>query len=197
MVIVSLLLAAQAAPPPTTIYVVRHAEKAKGDNPPLTEAGQERAASLADVLRDIDLDAVFTTNLCRTAQTVDATAHAAGLPLRTVRVADVKLAACVPQLTASRTPLEAFDDAERALVAELRDLPGGSHALVAGHSNTIPSLLEALGVASLCPETISLDEKGRCWLPHHAYDNLFVVSLPKRGPARLLPLHFGTPTPDP
>jgi len=194
MVILSLLLAARAAPPPTTIYVVRHAEKAKGDNPPLTQAGQARAASLAEVLRDIDLDAVFTTNLCRTAQTVDATAHAAGLPLQAVHVADVMLEDCVPQLTASLTPLAPSSDPERTLVAELRDLPRGSHALVAGHSNTIPSLLSALGVESLCPESYPLDAQGRCWLPHHAFDNLFVVSLPKRGPARLVQLHYGGPT---
>ena len=194
MVTLSLLLAAQAAPPPTTIYVVRHAEKATGDNPPLTEAGRARAAYLADVLRDIELNAVFTTDLCRTAQTVDATAHAAGLPLQTVRLAGVDLASCMPQLTASLAPLEPSDDAEGRLVAELRDLPWGSHALVAGHSNTIPSLLEALGVESLCPETYPLDEQGRCWLPHHAFDNLFVVSLPKRGPAMLQQIHYGTPT---
>lgn len=197
MVMLYLLLAAQAAPPPTTIYVVRHAEKAKGDNPPLTEAGQIRAASLADVLRDIDLDAVFTTDLCRTAQTVDATAHAADLPLQTVRVADVDLAACMPKLTARPTPLELSGDPMHTLVAQLRDLPLGSQALVAGHSNTIPDLLEALGVERLCPDPYPLDEKGRCWLPYHAFDNLFVVSLPKRGPASLQRLHYGAPTPLP
>ena len=194
MVMLALLLAAQAAPPPTTVYVVRHAEKAKGDNPPLTEAGQARAASLVDVLRDIDLDAVFTTDLCRTAQTVDATAHAARLPLQTVHVADVQLSECVPQLTARLTPLAPSDDPERTLVTALRALPPGSHALVAGHSNTIPSLLTALGVEPLCPETYPLDEQGRCWLPHHAFDNLFVVSVPESGPARVLQLHYGSPT---
>jgi phosphohistidine phosphatase SixA len=195
MITLTLLFAAHAAPPPTTVYVVRHAEKAKGDNPPLTEAGQSRAASLAAVMRDIDLDAVFTTDLCRTAQTVDPTAKAAGLPLQTVRVAGVNLSACMPQLTAELAPLEPSDDAEGTLVQQLRDLPWGSHALVAGHSNTIPSLLQALGVDSLCTETYPLDEQGRCWLPHHAYDNLFVVTLPKRGPVRLQHLHYGTATP--
>ena len=195
MFLLCLLLAARAAPAPTTIYVVRHAEKAKGDNPPLTEAGQARAASLAHVLRDVDLDAVFTTDLCRTAQTVDAAAHAAGLPLQTVHVADVDLAACVPSLTAGIAPLAPAADPTRTLVAALRDLPRGSHALVAGHSNTVPGLLEALGVEGLCPEPFPLDANGRCWLPHHAFDNLFVVSVPKRGPARLVHLHYGTPTP--
>ena len=195
MLILAALLAAQAAPPPITIYVVRHAEKETGDNPPLTEAAQARAAVLADVLRDIKLDAVYTTDLCRTAQTVDATAKAAGLPLQTLPVADVDLTACTPQLTASLAPLTPSDDPERALVAELRSLAWGSHALVAGHSNTVPSLLEALGVQSLCPEAFPRDDKGRCWLPHHAFDNLFVVSVSKRGPARLQQLHYGRPTP--
>ncbi len=195
MVSLILLLAAQAAPPPTTVYVVRHAEKAKGDNPPLTEAGQARAAALAAALRDVELDAVFTTNLCRTAQTVDATAQAAGLSLQTIHVADTTLATCTPKLTAEVSRMPPAADAEQALAAALRRLPAGSQALVAGHSNTIPRLLEALGAERLCPEAYPLDEQGRCWLPHPVFDNLFVVSLPKRGPVRAQHLHYGLPTP--
>ncbi len=195
MIILCLLMAAATASPDTTIYVVRHAEKAKGDNPPLTDAGQARAASLAETLRDVDLDAVFTTDLCRTAQTVDATAHAAGLSLQTVPVAGVDLGACLPALTAARIPMAPSEDAERALVEALRELPWGSHVLVAGHSNTVPRLLEALGAESLCPTTYPWDAQGRCWLPHDAFDNLFVVTLPKRGAAELLHLHYGSRTP--
>ncbi|MEC7948248.1 MAG: histidine phosphatase family protein [Myxococcota bacterium] len=190
-----LLIAVQASPPPTTIYVVRHAEKAAGDNPPLTQAGHARAAALAAALRDIELDAVFTTNLCRTAQTVAPAARAAGLPLRMLRVADADVEACAPRLAAKISWMDASDDAEQALVSALRGLPAGSHALVAGHSNTVPGLLEALGAPSLCPGTHPRDAEGHCWLPHQAYDDLFVVSLPGHGPARLQPLHYGTPTP--
>jgi hypothetical protein len=51
-------------------------------------------------------------------------------------------------------------------------------ALVVGHSNTVPDILRALGVAT--PVTIPDDE----------YDNLFVVVRPAAGPATLVVLKY-------
>src|SRR5438045_7579771 len=55
----------------STIFFVRHAEKAGGggDNPDLSEAGRARAESLATVLKDADISAIYTTELKRTQQT--------------------------------------------------------------------------------------------------------------------------------
>ena len=55
----------------------------------------------------------------------------------------------------------------------------GQTVLVAGHSNTVPLLIEALGV-SPAP---SLDESD--------YDDLFVVVVERGGDARLTHLHYG------
>jgi phosphohistidine phosphatase SixA len=61
-----------------TIYLVRHAEKnMTADNhsdPPLTECGQQRAARLDSFLRDINLDAVYSTDYSRTKGTALPTA---------------------------------------------------------------------------------------------------------------------------
>ena len=56
---------------------------------------------------------------------------------------------------------------------------GGQRVLVVGHSNTLPPLIEALGVPR-APELTESD-----------YDDLFVVERPAEGPARLLHLHYG------
>ena len=48
-----------------TVYLIRHAEKAvsedKPKDPPLTKCGEQRAASLAVFLRDVELDAIYST----------------------------------------------------------------------------------------------------------------------------------------
>jgi phosphohistidine phosphatase SixA len=193
MLTLLLLLAAQAAPPPTTVFFVRHAEKAAGDNPPLTEQGLQRAADLARALHHVPLSAVFSTDLCRTAQTVGPTAAQHGLSVQVVPLSGSELTACEPAIGAPLAPLPKADDAAADLVARLRALPPGSTALVVGHSNTVPELLVGLGVPPLCPDTFAFDEKGQCWLPHESFDNLFVVTVPKRGPAGWLHLRYGAP----
>src|SRR3954467_6709895 len=54
-----------------TIFFVRHAEKATtgGDDMDLSEAGRARAESLAAVLKDAEISAIYTTELKRTQQT--------------------------------------------------------------------------------------------------------------------------------
>ena len=64
-------------------------------------------------------------------------------------------------------------------VRRLRRMEPGASALVAGHSNTVPELLTALGVKETV--TIADDE----------YDNLFVVTLDSAGRTWLKRLRFG------
>jgi phosphohistidine phosphatase SixA len=133
MLAVALLLvggasAAAAAPcAPATIHLVRHAEKAVASGDPdvtLSEAGQQRAAALASYFDGRPLDAIYATHLRRTQHTAAPLAAARGLDLRVLPA-----------------------DATAALVARLRERHCGEHVLAVGHSNTVPDIAAALGVA--------------------------------------------------
>ena len=122
---------ASAAPrAPTVVYVVRHAEKADdGEDPPLSDAGRARAATLARMFEHAGLTAIHSSPYRRTRDTAAPVAAVTGL---TVREYDPR----APEAFAAR------------LIAE-----GGRH-LVLGHSNTMPQLVRALGgVAEDMPDT--------------------------------------------
>jgi broad specificity phosphatase PhoE len=54
----------------STIFVVRHAEKADATkDPDLSEAGRARAEALAKALRDAKIAAIYATEFKRTQQT--------------------------------------------------------------------------------------------------------------------------------
>ncbi|HEV3410221.1 MAG TPA: phosphoglycerate mutase family protein [Chthoniobacterales bacterium] len=117
-----------------TVYLVRHAEKAQdGDSkdPDLSATGRARAETLAQVVKDVGVTAIFATELKRTQQTAAPLAKLTGVPLTIVP----------PKNTA-------------ALVAKLRQAVGC--ALVVGHSNTLPEIIRALGVNE--PVTIADEE---------------------------------------
>jgi broad specificity phosphatase PhoE len=113
-----------SAPPPVAIFLLRHAEKAANDpkDPDLSDAGRARAAALATLLEHAGVTHLFATDMKRTRQTLAPLAAKCG---RTVAV----------------VPAESVD----RQVEALRELPPGSVAVVAGHSNTIPAIARALG----------------------------------------------------
>ncbi len=131
--VVGLVLAAcQAAPVAEsgTAYLVRHAEKVTGDaamliedprDPPLTEAGDARAAALAERLSDAGVTEIWSTDTTRTRDTAAPLAARLGL--------DVQL-------------YDPFD--LPGFAAQLKSNPSAT-VLVVGHSNTTPQLAEALG----------------------------------------------------
>lgn len=112
----------QAQTEPTVVFLVRHAERAEDgtSDPPISEEGEARAGLLAEMLRDVELTRIHTTDYRRTRATGRPTASAAGLDMELYDADD----------------LPAF--AER-----LRSMPG--RHLVLGHSNTTPQLVGALG----------------------------------------------------
>jgi broad specificity phosphatase PhoE len=123
------------------VYLVRHAEKEgappgqpPSKDPPLSEVGQRRAAALPGALGGAKLRAVFATEYRRTQDTVRAVAEAQGLEV---------------------TVVPASDGAE--LVRRIRAHAGGE-VLVAGHSNTVPEIAKALGVAD--PPQLGDDDHG-------------------------------------
>jgi broad specificity phosphatase PhoE len=105
------------------VVIVRHGEKAtdSGTDPDLSSAGRARADALARILKDSGITAIFTTEFKRTQETAAPTA------------ASVHVAATV---------IPAKDTA--ALVAKLHQLNG--NALVVGHGDTIPNVINALGI---------------------------------------------------
>ena len=68
------------AAPSTVVLLVRHAERAPGTGDvPISDAGQARAAALADVGKVAGVSAIITTQFLRTQQTAAPLATALGL----------------------------------------------------------------------------------------------------------------------
>ena len=126
-VLLFLLASALPATAQSTVFVVRHAERAdagaaKPDtDPDLSAIGHQRAESLARVLKDAGITAIFVTPLKRTHQTAAPLAKALGL-----------------------TPIAIAANDTNTLVIQLQQHRGA--ALVVGHSNTVPVIVKALGV---------------------------------------------------
>jgi broad specificity phosphatase PhoE len=107
----------------TTIFIVRHAEKADATkDTDLSDAGRSRADVLAKTLRDAGITAIYTSEFKRTQETA---------------------APLAKTLDINSTNLAAKDI--DALVAKLRASHG--NALVVGHGDTIPNLIKALGIS--------------------------------------------------
>ncbi len=113
-------LAQQAAP--VVVYAVRHAERAEDgtNDPPISAAGEQRALLLAEMLRDVDLTRIHTTDFRRTRATAAPIARATSLE-----------------------PIVYDQNDLAALARRLRATPG--RHLVVGHSNTTTELVTALG----------------------------------------------------
>jgi len=134
LLLTSTLPAGLGAQEETVIFLVRHAERADDgpagsqmamdpqmkEDPPLSEAGQTRALLLAEMLEDVGITHIHSTNYVRTRKTAQPSAEAAGVQVTLYDAADLQ-----------------------AFAARLRATPG--RHLVIGHSNTTPELVEALG----------------------------------------------------
>ena len=98
-----------------TIYLVRHAEKELSaenpKDPPLTKCGQERAESLAVFFKEVDLDAIYSTDYIRTKSTAQPTAGMKNMEIKIYHPRELK-------------------DFADLLISREED------ALVVGHSNT-------------------------------------------------------------
>lgn len=120
------LARAQQPEAPTTLFLVRHAEKAnQTDASPLTDRGKARAEKLADLLRDANVRAVFSTNYVRTRETARPLAERRNLTV------------------------QPYDPKDEAFAKTLLKAQAGRRVLVVGHSNTIPKLVNALAGTSL------------------------------------------------
>jgi broad specificity phosphatase PhoE len=117
----------KSAVPPTVVLLVRHAEKGTQppQDPPLTEAGAERARALVIVARDAGVSAIITTQFERTRRTAEPTATA-------LRI--------TPEVVSAGPAAQHA----KAVADQVLKHAGGT-VLVVGHSNTIPAIVGALG----------------------------------------------------
>lgn len=155
----------------TTVYLVRHAEKAAeppGD-PPLLESGVARSRELARVLARAGIRIVYSSQFLRTKQTAGPVADRLGLEVVVIPIG-------------SRTT-DPGGVARESIsgIAEAIYGNGGKTALIVGHSNTIPEVIRALG----CGDVPAIGDKD--------YDDLFVVTVTARGKATLAHLKYGNP----
>jgi broad specificity phosphatase PhoE len=161
MLVFAVVATAVPAASQVTVILSRHAEKAAipPKDPPLSGAGEERAKLLASMLADSGVDAIYVTEFQRTQQTAAPLAARVHLKPIVIPAADTD-----------------------ALVKAIRARHSGV-VVVVGHSNTVPSIIAALGGPS---PKISDSE----------YDNLLVLTV---GPSQssLLRLHYGTSVPAP
>ena len=114
-----------------TIFLVRHAERADSGtmsgttmatDPDLSEAGRARAESLAMMLKDAGIKAIYTTEYQRTRQTAAPLAKALGIEVTVVPSRDMK-----------------------GLIETLKGVT--APVLVVGHSNTVGETIAALGIS--------------------------------------------------
>lgn len=117
---------AEADPVVTTVFIVRHAQKAdphdNSQGSPLSDEGKRAAARLASALRSAHIDAVFATPTTRARDTARPTAAIFGIEVTDYPPGDPE-----------------------ALAASIRGKWAGRSALIVGHSNTVPALVRALG----------------------------------------------------
>lgn len=147
------------------IVVVRHAEKAPdaGNDPELSEAGRLRASALAHVLSGAQISALLSTHYQRTRQTLDPLAARHGLDIIEVPARPGEVEAHIG-----------------AVVDAIGQIQGGGIAVIAGHSNTVPGIVEALSGQQVAP----LDETH--------YDRLYIL-IPGDDGMELLVTRFGQP----
>jgi broad specificity phosphatase PhoE len=109
-----------------TIYLVRHAEKDTGNNPPLTVAGQKRAGDLMRLLKDKNIQRIYATQYKRTQQTGDS-----------MRI----------QLHIDTLIYKADTTGESIYNRIIAAGDGDKNILIIGHSNTVPKIIRKLGAA--------------------------------------------------
>lgn len=143
-------------PAATTIVVVRHAEKMDSSrDPDLAPEGRDRAERLRDLLEESGTSQLFATQFKRTQQTLEPLGERLGVPV-SIRQAQ----------------------ALRELVQEVLAEHSGETVVVAGHSDTVPRLIEMFGGPSLDP------------LTEDDYDNLFILFVAPDSSTRLIRLIY-------
>ncbi len=105
------------------VYVVRHGEKLDDSkDPPLSPAGEARAARLAQMLAASGVKAIYTTQFRRTVQLAEPLARKLNV-----------------------VPVVNPGSDMAGLIKKIKSHGDGEVVLVVGHSNTVPEILKGLG----------------------------------------------------
>ena len=127
LLVILLFISCQTFAQTTTIWIVRHAEKATSpaDDPDLTPEGRARAAALSKELKREKIAAVYITAYKRTAETGEPTFKKANL-----------------------RELQIYNPSDlSAFVKQVLQDNAGKNVLVVGHSNTVMPTIQAFGAA--------------------------------------------------
>ena len=149
------------ARPVTTVILIRHAEKVidpNNNDPDLSPAGQARAQELVRMFGDAGINTIYATQYKRTQQTVKPLADKLGLP--------------ITQVNSKGTP---------ELLSQIRAQHRGETIFIAGHNNSVPEIIAALG-GPVYPT-----------IPESEYDNLYVVTIYRTGKAKVVKMKYGAP----
>lgn len=165
-----LAFAQQTAEPVTTVFLIRHAERADEprQDPPLTAKGVARSEALARLLSTAGVKAIYTSQFARTKLTAEPLAKQLGV---TATAISLKISPANPRAIAEESTKETVD--------KILSHAGGS-VLVVGHSNSIPDVIKMLGG----DDVPTIDEK--------KFDDLFVVTVYANGKAKVTHLKYGT-----
>ncbi|WP_066838949.1 SixA phosphatase family protein [Rufibacter ruber] len=152
----------------TIVYIVRHAEKgpssgAMTDDPDLSDAGHRRAQALRDQLAQEPISALLATKYKRTQQTLQPLAQAKKLTVQLYNPTDYQ-----------------------GLAQNIKTGYRGKTLVVAGHSNTVLHVVEALG-----------GKKPFAEVADHQYDYLFKVTLREGREPQVEVKKYGQPSVDP
>jgi broad specificity phosphatase PhoE len=146
----------------TVVIVIRHAEKesVSAPDPPLSEAGQARAALLVRMFGETQgagrLDAIYTSSALRNKMTAAPLAARLGI-----------------------VPIVAPSDDPKGLAHRIVRENSGKRVLVIGHTNTIPGIVAALSGRSDIPQ---IDER--------EFGTMYIVTVPRIGHANVLRLSY-------
>ena len=149
---------------PKTIILVRHAEKTvvppENKDPDISMQGETRAKEIARMFGASGITAIYATQFKRTQQTVKPLAERLRVPV---------------------TVVEAKKTSD--LISQIRARGAGETIFIAGHNNTVPEIIAALGGPSfpIIPET--------------DFDNLYILTLQADGVTKLVHLKYGSSLP--
>ena len=145
--------------PVTTVILVRHAEKIidpNNNDVDLSAAGQTRAQEIARIFGDTGIKAIYATQYKRTQETVKPLADKLGLPVTIVN-----------------------SKGTADLLAQIRAQHSGQTVFVAGHNNTVPEIIAALGGPQFPT------------IPETEFDNLYIVTVYRTGGVKVVKMKYG------